>query len=287
MYHHPRPSICSLTILLVVAWPQTAPAQELRSFAAIRRIILDPPLSGTEDTHRKVAEIVQPFGEVRYHNPALPEFLQSTPPLAYCTVRTDLPKPRALGLICRNAAGTHIGTLRARQLKELRDLLYSALASGATSGTLPLNQYRYLYVRPTTKQERNPWAGDFVADLLRDTGAWDVVSSRDRVPAGERLLECDVDAGVTWGDVTDPYIVQASARLLLTDRDGGVVRSIVRDCGWPSAHSCLRGVVRLLLDQRQRDEEIHQPPPPEAPRPPRAPIPSATARDSSRGGAHG
>jgi hypothetical protein len=274
MSHHFQSSVCGLAIVCLGTCLHSAAAQDLTSFAAIRRITLDPALSGTEDAHRQVTEVLRGFGEYQNLNPHLPEFLQSTPPLAYCTLRTDLPKPRVLGLTCRNAAGTYIGTLRARKVTELRDVLVHSLDPRATAGTLPLNQYRYLYVRPTTKSERNPWAGDYVAELLRKSGAWNVVSSRDQVPAGARLLECEVGAGVNWGDIlVDSHVVEAAAALLLTDRDGGTVRSIERRCDWPAPRSCLRGAVRLLLEHRQRDEDIHQPLSPEPPRPRKAPSP--------------
>ena len=192
-----RSAVCGvLGALHLCGSPPPASAQ-LRSFAAIRSIELDPPLPGTEKAYKELAELLKPWNKSQPKED--PFWGPHPPPPASCTLRADLPRPRILGLECRDPAGTYIGTLRAKRITELWTRLCDyCFNSYAARDTLPLTEYRYIFVRLEERRpwetQGEPWVADYVAQLLRAERAWQVLTSRDVVPAGEadHLLECRV-----------------------------------------------------------------------------------------------
>ena len=100
-----------LGALLTCAWVPTAAARPA-SFAAIRTIELEPALPGTEKVYRQLAEQLaylndhpEPARDVYVRpEPAAPlssdRLLADRNQQARCTLRTDLSKPRSIGLEC-------------------------------------------------------------------------------------------------------------------------------------------------------------------------------------------
>lgn len=104
----------------------------------------------------------------------------------------------------------------------------------------------------------DPGVVDYVTKLLRADGAWQVVTSRDMVPAGEadRWLECQVLGR------PDIYFSGFST-LTLVDSAGNTVRSIRGLSDLTGVNGSLRDAVHNLMKERRLDEEVHKPLPPE------------------------
>lgn len=241
-------------------------AAQLRSFAAIKSIELDPPLPGTEKACRELAESLKVCPRFQPDWDPCRDF--HPPPPAHCTLRADLPKPRVLGLECHDPAGRYIGTLRAKRINELSTRLCEySYRSEATPETLPLTEYRYIFVRLAEARRgfaaSDPWVADYVAQLLRAEGAWQVLTSRDMLPAGEadRLLECRV-SGASHSSFAEGVAHGGVSRLTLVDSAQNIVRGITGQSDWTGVRGSLRHAVDNLMNELRLDEEVHKPLPP-------------------------
>jgi hypothetical protein len=256
---------------------------QLRSFAAIRSLDLAPPLPGTEAVYSEVAELLKTHDETYVRQQVQLNrsswYIQGwtpdwgpTPPRARCTLRADLPKPRYLGLECRDADGQYIGTLRAKSgralLSELESLCFGLHSRGSTwieqgavavPGTLPLHEYRYIYVIPFH------WPGyrehaEYLAELLGAAGSWRVVSSTDSAPPEDtqRMLQCWFR---TWaGSEGGAGSHMGRATLYLADAGRRPVREITGVSEWFGPRKgAIRAAVGRLAEARSLDEEIHRP----------------------------
>jgi len=256
----------------------------LRSFAAIRTFDLAPPSPGTEEVYSELAELLKTRDETYikeqvqvnrsfwYLGDQWRADWGATPRRARCTLRGDLPKPRYLGLECRDADEQYIGTLRAKSGLELRSNLES-LCFGlrergrvwewqhavAVPGTLPLHQYRYVYI-VSFHWARYREHAEYLAELLGADGFWRVVDSIDSVPPEDtpRVLECWFR---TWGSQeTFSGSHMARASLYLADSGRRPVREITGDEHlFGGRKGALRAAVRRLVEARRLDEEIHRP----------------------------
>jgi hypothetical protein len=191
---------------------------------------------------------------------------------ARCTLRGDLPQPRTLGLECRDAGGSYIGTIRAKDDADLRHELKSLcfpevddfredwLKAVAVPEARPLHEYRYLYIDPAGPGSEGAEEQRYLAELVSAGGHWRVVNAIESVPPEEtrRVLECRPK---TWaGSKSMAMGVSARAVLKLTDTEGRAVRDIwgvSRLLGGTKA--AIRDAVRRLEEARRLDEEIHQP----------------------------
>ena len=262
---------CILGVLLLSSLPTPANAQ-LKSFAAIGILALDPPLPGTEKAYKSFLSANQ---EVQVlEAPTNPELkFYRAEQFARCTLRTDLPKPRPLGLVCRDYAGQYVGTLRATTTSEFQKTLRSIRSDQVGPRARPLTQYEFIYVDSRRNEGPLNYAR-YMEELLRPAGAWRVVPSPDMVPpsATDRVLRCEVDRAspTPW---RDPRLIHGGMTLRLSDSTDQVVR---RDFFWyPSSNAKkdLQKAVRELLDAWRADEEIYKPLPPDGPRPPKVPSP--------------
>ena len=202
---------------MMCAWVPTAAAQPA-SFAAIRTIELEPALPGTEKVYKELAEQLsylnahpEPARNV-YLFPEQAAPLSSGRPVAdrnqraRCTLRTDLSKPRSIGLECRDLEGRYIGTLRSRNYRELGERLVNYHFVAGEPAARPLTYYRLIHVKIVRLGDREvpAWVGDYVSDLLRVDGTWQVVASPDTLSGDDvdRLLECEVAPTLS---VTGPW----------------------------------------------------------------------------------
>jgi hypothetical protein len=241
------------------------------SFAAMRTIELEPALPGTEKVHRQLAERLAYWNN--HPEPARDVYVrleQSTSlssgraaanrdQRAKCTLRTDLPRPRTIGLECRDSEGRYIGTLRSRSSDELLERLveYHLLVGGPDAR--PLTYYRFIHVKIVAfgHLETPPWAEDYVSDLLRVRGPWQVVASTETLSgdADDRLLECEVAPVVS---ATGPWWwPKTHSRMLLRNSAGQHVAAVVAGSSFGTRRA-LEALVRELLEQRRTDEEVYR-----------------------------
>ena len=114
-----------LGVVLLCTLPLSAHAAQLKSFAAIELVALDPALPGTEKAHREFAKYLNrqmERGDLRFWSGTKPELSPEGGGLRFvrCTLRTDFPKPLPLGLQCRDYVEQYVGTLRAGTVAELK-----------------------------------------------------------------------------------------------------------------------------------------------------------------------
>ena len=102
-----------------------------------------------------------------------------------------------------------------------------------------------------------PWAEDYVSDLLRVLGPWQVVASAETLSgdADDRLLECEVAPVVS---ATGPWLwPKTHSRMLLRNSAGQHVAAVVAGSSFGTRRA-LEALVRELLEQRRTDEEIYR-----------------------------
>lgn len=268
---------CLLGVLLVSSLATPANAQ-LKSFAAIGTLALDPPLPGTEDAYQSLTVYLKDLSENQevqiLQSPANPELpADRAERFARCTLRTDLPKPRPFGLVCRDYAGQYLGTLRATTTFQFQKTLRSIRSDVIGPRARPLTQYEFISVDYGGTNEGGVNAARYVADLLRSDGPWQVVQWIPQLSSSgtDRILRCAVShraATAWWKYGNDPGYMS----LKLYDTADHVVRVFFWYPGG-NATKNLQKAVRVLLNAWRADEEIYKPLPPDGPRPPKAPSP--------------
>jgi len=262
-----RSSASCLVALVLLCCAAPPAAAQLKSFAAIRVLALEPPLPGTEKAHKELMkfltghtnlEVVRLRTNGPYLSPSKPDRF------ARCTLRTDLPKPFSFGLECRDHDGLYVGTLRTRTMKELEDRCLNIPEDRCGPRAMPLTQYAYIWFEPPNIGEA--WYNDYVADLLRADGSWQVLQPRTGVPPLFRLLPPDESNRGLRANLSlrpkpdfsslDPGVLQ----LMLFDASGEAVRVLVdHHPGTGDVRPKLQKIARWLIDARREDEEIYRP----------------------------
>ena len=268
---------CILGVLLVSSLATPANAQ-LKSFAAIGILALDTPLPGTEKAYKSLTYYLKDLSE----NQEVQILQLSTNPeltadraerFARCTLRTDLPKPRPFGLVCRDYAGQYLGTLRATTTFQFQKILRSIRDDVIGPRARPLTQYEFISIENGGMNQGGVNAARYVADLLRADGPWRVVQWIPQVPFddADRVLRCAVShrAATAWWKYGNDAGYMS---LRLYDTTDQVVRVFFWYPGG-NATKNLQKAVRVLLDAWREDEEIYKPLPPDGPRPQKVPSP--------------
>jgi hypothetical protein len=257
---------CLVALVLVCCAAPPATAQ-LKSFAAIRVLAVEPPLPGTQKAHKELMkfltghtnlEVVRLRTNGPYVSPSKPERF------ARCTLRTDLPKPSSFGLECHDHAGLYVGTLRTRTMEELKDRCLKIPCDRCGPRAMPLTQYEYIWFEPS--HIGVAWYDDYVADLLRADGSWQVLQPRAGVPPLFRPLPPDdsnrgLRASISLRPKPDLFDVDPGfLQLMLFDASGQAVRDFVdRHPGTGDVRPKLQKIARWLIDARREDEEIYKP----------------------------
>ena len=255
-----RPSApCILGVLLVSSLPTPANAQ-LKSFAAIGILALDPPQPGTEKPYKSLTTYLKDLSDDKklrelqiLQSPTNPELTADRAErFARCALRTDLPKPRVFGLVCRDYAGQYVGTLRAATTVQFQKTLRRMRSDDISPRARPLTQYEFVHVVSFEPIEPGLAYAASLADLLRVEGPWKVVQAPLMVPpsATDRVLKCQF--------YMRPDISMRFMFLKLFDSEGELVRAFYRYSS-SNATKNLRDVVQELLDAWRADEEIYKP----------------------------
>jgi hypothetical protein len=254
-------SAALLAMTLALA-PQRAACQPL-TFEAIKALTLTPA-PGAEREARELSKLLR--------DSTRPVLIDSSTlvtadlaGVARCTVRTDLPKPRRLGLECYTHDGTYIGMLRAKEPRLLVDRLLNR-DRRRDPWARPLTAYRYIYVEPLADD-----AGgyrEYLVGLFRADHVYMVIDSPDWLPREESdyLLRCRVsihsgEGGPTWM----PTI--ASGFTLTDAHEGGFgfhaggttfLGIAYRD----AMRRGLRGAFKEMVRTRDENRETYSAPPP-------------------------
>lgn len=249
--------------ILLCGVPQAANAQ-LRALHAIRYVTLAPPPSGAEKLHKDLTDWLRQSKMLVEAAETLPidepiwSWSEPAPRsrFAHCTLRTNLPQPRAIGLECSDYAGKYVGMIRFSSEIELRRWAGRRYNLPAAR---PLTTVRYIFVGPLNDDRHH--IVEYVKGLLRADGTFTVLDSDDGVPAdqSEHLVWCEIRP--FWGGSGRTSF----SRLTLKDRFGRAVRVFDGSSSvWLRRRTALqramRHAVQQLLLARAEDEEIYRVP---------------------------
>jgi hypothetical protein len=247
---------------------------QLRSLHAIRYATLAPSPPGAERVHAKLSDfwrnatvLVEPpdtldarlvRGEKSDRMPAL--WIDARSRAARCTLRTDLPKPRPIGLECADYAGRYVGTVRSATDDELWQWIATELRDNMAAAR-PLTDVRYIFVAPIDRDQHQ--LAEYVKQLLRADGTFTVLDSDEH-------LTDDQEASIVWCEISpSPGRVNEIlySRLRLRDRYGNTVRTFDAFAAGRFSlfpRSSLERRMRLAIDQilaaRAEDAEIYRTP---------------------------
>src|SRR5262245_47617370 len=266
-------SILATTGLVMLLPAQPALAQ-VRAFAAIKYLVLDPPTSGTEKVHLDIAKWLRPRQLLVESLDRIPSADRSL--FARCRLRADLPRPHTLAFECVDSAGAHVGTKKFTSAKDWRPW-FEEQSFGTHADARPLHTTRFVLVERFDVAAR---AGDdpngfraSVEEQLR-AGGLTVVDSTEGLSDADlthNFLRCSIRPLVAGrGDL---YYASAGSSIVLIDSAGRTVRHFV---GWVRGAAflsrdavgkrSLRDAVRKFLEARVDDADIYSP---QAPLPPK------------------
>lgn len=247
---------------------------QLRSLHAIRYATLAPPPPGAERLHARLSDfwrnatvLVEPpdtlegqlaRGETSERMPA--PLIDARSRAARCKLRTDLPRPRPIGLECADYAGRYVGTVRSATDDELWRWIATELTDNMAAAR-PLTTVRYIFVAPIDKDWHH--LAEYVKQLLRAEGTFTVLDSDER-------LTDDQEESIVWCEIwPSPGRVNdiLYSRLRLRDRYGNTVRTFDAFASGRMSlfpRTSLERRMRLAVDQilaaRAEDAEIYRTP---------------------------
>jgi hypothetical protein len=246
-------------------------AAQLRSLQAIRYATLAPPPPGAERLHAKLSDfwrnatvLVEPpdtlegrlvRGETSDRMPAV--LIDARSRAARCKLRTNLPRPRPIGLECADYAGQHVGTVRSSTYDELWRWIVTELGDNMAAAR-PLTTVRYIFVASIDKDPHN--LAEYVKQLLRAEGTFTVLDSDERLTDDQEESSVWCDIWPSPGRVNDILY----SRFRLRDRYGNTVRTFDAFASGRMAlfpRRSLERRMRLAVDQllaaRAEDAEIY------------------------------
>ena len=167
-------------VVAVVLLGQPAAAQ-VRAFAAMQYIALEPPDAGAAKIHSDISQFLRARRRLVASLNEVPE--KGRPQFARCAVRTDIAAPAVLAIECADGDGTYVGTKRFTSSSGWREWLTRQIGTTHPDAR-PLHTTKYVLVELYGRRFADDRHGfrAYVENLLR-AGGLTVVTSTEGLPA--------------------------------------------------------------------------------------------------------
>jgi len=260
------PSVMTLAVATIAAILLSQPAAaEVRAFAAIQYMALDPPAPGAEKIHADISRALRSWRRLAASADTVPEKWRRQ--FARCAVRTDIPAPAVLALECADVDGTYIGTKRFTSARGWREWLLRQL-SVPHPDARPLHATRYVQVELDGRRFADDRHGfrAYVENLLR-AGGLTVVKSTEGLPSEELergFLKISLRP-LIGGSGTEIFDVNSVSSIVTIDSAGRPVRHFIGSTGTflklegALGRDGLRAAVEQFLEAWREDAVIYDP----------------------------
>ena len=251
-------------VVAVLLLGQPAAAQ-VRAFAAMQYIALEPPAPGAERIHADINQFLRARRRLAVSLNEVPE--KGRHQFARCAVRTGLAAPALLAIECADGDGRYIGTKRFTSSRGWREWLSRQIGTTHPDAR-PLHTTKYVQVEMYGRRFADDRHGfrAYVENLLR-AGGLTVVTSTEGL-AAEDLERAFLKVSLRpliGGSGGDIFETTNSSSIVTSDSAGRTVRHFIGSTGTflklegALGRDGLRAAVEQFLEARSEDAVIYDP----------------------------